>query len=162
MAKKRPCGICRRWFEPHPRAGDRQAVCCAPACQRERHRRSCAAWHDENPGYATKRRLTKAIGADAATPPEPALDDVDWRVVEAAIGPAHRAVAEGMARLILQTVRDAVATTMPGEPSESNGHAGARSRDAVPTGRSGDPDESRGLPHPSRRETKPAKGRRPP
>jgi hypothetical protein len=29
MAKKRPCGICRRWFEPHPRAGDRQTVCCA-------------------------------------------------------------------------------------------------------------------------------------
>lgn len=161
MAKKRPCGICRRWFEPHPRAGDRQTVCCAPACQRERHRRSCAAWHDENPAYATKRRLTKAIGADAAAPPEPVLDEVDWRVVERAIGPAHRAVAEGLARLILRTSRDAVATKTTVGPGESYGHPSATSRDAVPAGRPVGPDESRGLPL-SGRETKAAKGRRPP
>jgi len=38
---KRPCCICRRWFEPDARVRGRQKVCSAPDCQRERHRRNC-------------------------------------------------------------------------------------------------------------------------
>jgi hypothetical protein len=41
MRRKRPCRICRRWFVPHPGAGDRQHVCSAVDCQRERHWRAC-------------------------------------------------------------------------------------------------------------------------
>lgn len=39
---RRPCAICRRWFEPDPRVGRRHRVCGRADCQRERHRRNCA------------------------------------------------------------------------------------------------------------------------
>ena len=39
---KRPCRICRRWFEPDPRVGQRHRVCGRDECQHERHRRNCA------------------------------------------------------------------------------------------------------------------------
>lgn len=39
---RRPCAICRRWFEPDPRVGRRHRVCGRAECQRERHRRNCA------------------------------------------------------------------------------------------------------------------------
>ena len=32
-AKKRPCSICGKWFEPHPRARWCQRTCGAPACR---------------------------------------------------------------------------------------------------------------------------------
>ena len=32
-ARKRPCTICRRWFRPDPRVGDRQHACGKPECQ---------------------------------------------------------------------------------------------------------------------------------
>ena len=35
MLRKRPCRICRRWFQPHARAGERQRVCSEAACQRD-------------------------------------------------------------------------------------------------------------------------------
>ena len=45
ILKKRPCRICRRWFLPDRRAGDRQKVCSGKECQRERHRRNCRIYH---------------------------------------------------------------------------------------------------------------------
>lgn len=48
MPEKKPCGICRRWFKPDPRAGKRQRVCSAAACQSERPRRNAAAWREQN------------------------------------------------------------------------------------------------------------------
>ncbi len=57
MLRKRPCRYCRRWFMPHPRAGDRQRYCNASDCQRERHRRACKLWHDSNPGYDREERF---------------------------------------------------------------------------------------------------------
>jgi len=38
---KRPCRICRHWFEPDPRVGQRHRVCDRAECQRERHRQNC-------------------------------------------------------------------------------------------------------------------------
>jgi len=38
--KKRPCGICRRWFMPHPRLKDRQQTCGDRVCKKEWHRKN--------------------------------------------------------------------------------------------------------------------------
>ena len=38
--KSRPCVVCRRWFTPDPRVGDRQKTCGRAECQREHHRRN--------------------------------------------------------------------------------------------------------------------------
>ncbi|MCA9637638.1 MAG: hypothetical protein KC420_16545, partial [Myxococcales bacterium] len=57
MHRRRPCRICRRWFDPHPRAGS------APECQRERHRRSCAELRRKKPDAGRERRLRRRLRA---------------------------------------------------------------------------------------------------
>lgn len=61
MVNKRPCRICGKWFQPDPRAGDRQRACSSSECQRERHRRACNRWHHENPDYDRERRLRQRL-----------------------------------------------------------------------------------------------------
>ena len=55
--RKRPCRICRRWFYPDPRAGDRQRACSRPDCQAARRQKTQANWRAENPGYAAAYRI---------------------------------------------------------------------------------------------------------
>lgn len=47
-SKKRPCRICRKWFIPHPRVGDRQKTCGDHECMRKWHARTCAEWNRKN------------------------------------------------------------------------------------------------------------------
>ena len=49
--RKRPCAICRRWFNPDPRQIGRQKTCGKPECQRELHRRQCIKWNLKNKRY---------------------------------------------------------------------------------------------------------------
>ena len=49
--KKRPCPVCRRWFTPNPRLGDRQRTCGDRECQRKWHARKCAEWNRKNRAY---------------------------------------------------------------------------------------------------------------
>ena len=49
--KKRPCRICRKWFTPDPRLGDRQKTCGKEACKREWHTKKCAGWNKKNRSY---------------------------------------------------------------------------------------------------------------
>ena len=58
---KRPCRVCRRWFKPHARLGDRQKTCGDAACKREWHRRKCAEWNEKNPEYAKANALQRKI-----------------------------------------------------------------------------------------------------
>jgi hypothetical protein len=67
MHKKRPCSMCRRWFVPDPRVGDRQRTCGAAECQRERHRQADRKWHKQHPDYDQARRLLKQLAQ--AQPP---------------------------------------------------------------------------------------------
>lgn len=129
--KKRPCKICRRWFEPHPRAGDRQRVCSKPACQQERHRRADRAWHGRNPDYDRKRRLRERLG-DEPEPAEPdPLDELDWRAAEEAVGPAHRVVIERAVRLLIAWAQDAVASREEFAPEDLRRLPADRAQDAV-------------------------------
>jgi len=51
ISKKRPCKICRRWFTPHPRAGNSQKTCASRQCKKEWHRRMCFEWNRQNSDY---------------------------------------------------------------------------------------------------------------
>jgi len=55
--RKRPCRICRRWFYPEPRVGDRQRACSNPDCQTARRQKTQANWRAQNPGYAAAHRI---------------------------------------------------------------------------------------------------------
>ena len=153
MSRKKPCRICRRWFMPHPRAGSRQKACTD--CQAERHRRACARWHEANPDYDKKRRLRAATGLESAARADDPVEAVLWRVVELAIGPAHRTVIEGIARLLAGSVRDAVPLETPASTGESSKQPNKRSRDAVPPETPSSMGESPEVP-PPRHETQPA------
>lgn len=59
MHRKRPCRICRCWFRPDPRVGERQRVCFDPGCQKENRRRKQAEWRERHPGYFRTWRLRK-------------------------------------------------------------------------------------------------------
>ena len=67
-ARKRPCRICRRWFRPDVRVGDRQRACGEPDCQRARRQKTQAGWRARNPGYATAHRITQR-NQDKSTEP---------------------------------------------------------------------------------------------
>ena len=109
MLRKRPCQICRVWFQPHPRAGDRQRVCSKPECQRERHRRSCAKWRRENAAEEKAERLRRRL-----------REPVD-----------HPTTAAAMGELRLDVVRDAVGLEMCVIIEESGKDLERRVRDAV-------------------------------
>ena len=61
--RRRPCRICRRWFSPHPRLGDRQMTCGDSRCKREWHRKRCAQWNRENVDYFKTNYLQKKLEA---------------------------------------------------------------------------------------------------
>jgi hypothetical protein len=44
---KRPCSICRKWFQPDVRQKGRQKTCSSD-CRSERHRRQCENWNNKN------------------------------------------------------------------------------------------------------------------
>jgi len=50
-SNKRPCRICRKWFTPDPRLGDRQKTCGKETCKRKWHAKKCAEWNKKNRSY---------------------------------------------------------------------------------------------------------------
>jgi len=70
MATKRPCAICRRWFEVDPRIGARQRVCGKPECQKERNIRACAKWRRTHPDDVQAARLRRKLVKEPPDLPE--------------------------------------------------------------------------------------------
>jgi len=120
MERKRPCRICRRWFRPHSRAGDRQHVCSRADCQRERHRRACQRWRQrEAPAeraHRLRQRLHEAADGQDAAGPGPRLP---WDVVRDAVGPEVTVILEEISRLLADVVRDAVQRQVGAPAGES-------------------------------------------
>lgn len=111
MPRKRPCRVCRKWFTPHVRAGDRQRTCGADGCQRERHRRACAAWRARHPEYDREDRLRRRLVQDEAPVAEPTADPlrrIDWPAVRALVGLGVAVTVEETGRVLHHWARDAV------------------------------------------------------
>ena len=68
-SRKRPCRICRRWFLPNVRLKDRQRTCGASDCQRQWHKRQCAAWNRKNAEYFKAIYLTSKLEQITRSPP---------------------------------------------------------------------------------------------
>jgi len=86
MVRKRPCRICRRWFQPNPRAGDRQRVCSHPECQKERRRRSVAALREKDPDYERADRLRGRLRTGEALDEAGPLAGLDRQALRNAVG----------------------------------------------------------------------------
>jgi hypothetical protein len=86
--RKRPCAVCRRWFQPDPRIGARQRVCPERACQVSRRRRQQAEWRKQNPEYFVARRL-QARAVEARDPElrlPPPLSRLPWDLAQSQFG----------------------------------------------------------------------------
>ncbi len=59
--KKRPCSICRKWFQPFVHQQGRQQTCGRPECTKELHRRNCGKWNKRNKEYSSNNYLAKKI-----------------------------------------------------------------------------------------------------
>lgn len=135
MLRKRPCRICRRWFQPHPRAGERQRVCSESACQRERHRRSCTDWRRRNAQEERAERLRRRL-REAPTPGSPAvLGELRLDVVRDEVGLEATVIIEETAEVLNTQLRDAVSIQVTEIIGEISGVPVKAVKDAIATGR---------------------------
>ena len=108
--RKRPCAICRRWFRPDPRVGNRQHACGQPECQTSRRRKTQARWRRRNADYAFAYRLDQRK-AQAAPLPEPLrlptpLNQLPWDVAKDQFGPQGADFIGVMGALIVRMAKD--------------------------------------------------------
>jgi hypothetical protein len=109
-ARKRPCSICRRWFRPNLRVGDRQHACEKAACQTSRRQRTQASWRRRNLSYAIAWRLDQRA-TQTQPPPEalrlPApLNQLPWDVAKDQFGPQGADFIGVMGALIIRSAKD--------------------------------------------------------
>jgi hypothetical protein len=110
-ARKKPCRICRRWFQPDPRVGDRQRACGKVECQTARRQKTKADWRRRNPDYAIAWRLDRR--AAQTPPPEPLrlpppLEQLPWNVAKDQFSPQGADFLGVMSALILRVAKDQI------------------------------------------------------
>jgi hypothetical protein len=108
MVGKRPCRICRKWFQPHPRAGDRQKVCSRPECQKERRRRAVASLRRREPDHERGDRLRRRLRTEEAQDEPGVLAGLDRVALRNAVGLEVAVAIEESAEVIAVNVRNAV------------------------------------------------------
>ena len=110
-ARKKPCRICRRWFQPDPRVGGRQRACGDPECQIARRQKTQASWRDRNPGYGVGWRMDQR--AARTQPPEPLrlpapLNQRPWNVAKDQFGLQGADFIGVMGALIVRMAKDQI------------------------------------------------------
>lgn len=131
MTRKRPCRICRRWFQPHPRAGERQRVCSSDECQRERHRRSCERWRRDNVAEEREQRLRERLREPVGPGPRAVMAGLRLDTVRDAVGPQMAVIIEETSEVLGEWVRDAVHGQVVGITGEVARLAGREPRDGI-------------------------------
>jgi hypothetical protein len=121
--KKRPCRVCRQWFTPDPRVGDRQKTCGSLQCQRQWHIRICAEWNRKNRSFFQESYLRRRLGssgdgqseppplpANTSVPPLQFATPLDYprRVVQEVIGVQQLVIIEYIVRLLLRDVQEEI------------------------------------------------------
>ena len=152
--RKKPCRICRRWFQPDARVGERQRACGKAECQTARRQKTQADWRKRNPDYSIAWRLDQR--AAQTPPPEPLrfpapLKHLPWEFAKDQFGAQGADFIGVMGALILRSAKDqfnsypidptGVSGTLPPPPektSPSFAHTQCRAGDdatgASPTG----------------------------
>ena len=107
-AGKKPCRICRRWFRPDARVGDRQRACGKPECQTARRQKTQSDWRKRNPDYAIAWRLDQR--AAQVPPPETLrfrspLNQLPWEFAKDQFGPQGTDFIGVMSTLILRVAK---------------------------------------------------------
>src|ERR1700722_7715139 len=110
-ARKRPCTICRCWFRPDLRVGERQRACDRPECQTARRKKAQANWRRRNPDYAVAWRLDRRKARPEESEPLrlPApLPQLPWNVAKDEFGPQGGDFLGVTRGLILRAAKDEI------------------------------------------------------
>jgi hypothetical protein len=110
-ARKKPCRICRRWFHPDARVGERQRACGKPECQTARRQKTQADWRERNRDYPIAWRLDQRAAQTPA--PEPLrfpvpLNQLPWEFAKDQFGAQGADFIGVMSRLILCAAKDQI------------------------------------------------------
>jgi hypothetical protein len=129
-SKKRPCRICRKWFTPDPRVGDRQKTCGDPECMRKWHTKKCAEWNRKNRRCAQENylhdKLMLAVGQNDESK-KPSVADATAKspvfvshsapflqlprsLIQEVIGAQHLVIIEYIARQLLRVVQEEISS----------------------------------------------------
>lgn len=118
---KRPCRICRKWFIPNPRLGERQMTCGATECQKQWHKRKCTDWNRKNRVYSRENYLRKRLQiADSAQSSQSAPLDYPRTVVQEVIGAQPLVIIEYIVRLLTKSVQAVMRTQLSEIQRESS------------------------------------------
>jgi hypothetical protein len=114
--RKKPCRICRRWFQPDARVGERQRACGRPECQTARRQKTQADWRKRNPDYPIAWRLDQR--AAQTPPPEPLrfrapLNQLPWESAKDQFGAQGADFLGFMSTLILGAAKDQIRPYLP-------------------------------------------------
>jgi hypothetical protein len=115
-ARKKPCRICRRWFEPDARVGARQRACGKPECQTARRQKTQANWRKRNPDYGIAWRLDQRAAQSPA--PEPLrlpapLEQLPWDVAKDQFSPQGADFLGVMSALLVRAAKDSIRPYLP-------------------------------------------------
>lgn len=117
---------------PHPRTGARQRVCSALDCQKERHRRACARWHEKTPDYDRERRLRERLRAGETTGAEvDPLRALRWDVARDVVGTEAAVIIEETGEVLVRWARDAVLRQPKEIPRKFGGEIRPAARDEM-------------------------------
>ncbi len=108
-ARKRPCSVCRCWFRPNVRVGDRQYACSKTECQAARRKKTQANWRKGNPEYARGYRIEQRAAREQ--PPEPLqlptpLKQLPWDIAKDEFGAKGADFIGLMGTVIVRTAKD--------------------------------------------------------
>src|SRR5438445_659167 len=109
-SRTRPCAICRRWFRPDARVGDRQHACGKPECQTKRRQKTQASWRHRNAGYAIAYRIDQRA-AQTQPPPEAMrlpspLNQLPWEFAKDQFGSQGADFIGVMGALMVRSAKD--------------------------------------------------------
>jgi len=143
--RKRPCTICRRWFQPDARIGARQRACNTPACGAALRKKTQAEWRNRNPDYAAVWRCDQRANQHNPPPKPPRipapLDKLPWNVAKDEFGPQAADFIALISILILRAAKDEIlayladSTGLPGRlplPPEKTRSDGAHTEPRAP------------------------------
>ena len=135
MLKKRPCGICRRWFYPDRRVGTRQRACAEQSCQVARRARTQASWRRRNPDYFTARRLQlrrvskeEGVAVEPLQLPPP-LSQLPWDIAQDEFGIVGTDFLGHLGRILLRSEQDERRAQVPVSIDEIGGLPGVAAQD---------------------------------
>ncbi len=117
--RSKPCSVCRRWFTPTARVGDRQRTCGEPSCRREQKRRTQAGWTARHPDYWAERRV-RAQADRLATErgplrgPPPGLREIPFELAQDAMGVQAFVIIVLLARIQHRATQDAIKRYLSG------------------------------------------------